>query len=69
MEEIVDDELVAPIGPPLQVSVENGMRLQEGVEGVSHRIDIDRPCHMWCETHVVLHVGEHLLASREWSDD
>ena len=58
MEEIVDDELVATIGPPLQVSVENGMRLQEGVEGVSHRIDILRPCHMWCETHVVLHVGD-----------
>ena len=69
VQQVIGDQLVAAVLTTLEARGEHRVRLEQRVEGVRQRIDVDRTFHLRGETHEVVRLGEHLLAERQLADD
>ena len=67
VQQIVQRDLIASIHGFLQVPPEHWMSLQQEVEGLRQRVDVDGAIQVGTETDEILSLGEHLLAARELS--
>jgi hypothetical protein len=65
VQQIVEHDLPAAVRVLLEVPAQHGMGLQQQIEGVRQRVDVDVSLDVGGEPDEVLGLGEHLLAARE----
>ena len=65
VQQIVDGDLMPPVGAPLEVATKNRVRLQQRIEGSRQSVGVDRPLQMRAETHETFCLREYFLATRQ----
>ena len=68
-EKVVGDDLMPPVGAPLEVPGENRVCLEQRIEGSRQGVDVDRTLDVCAETHEIVCLSEHFLAARQLPND
>jgi hypothetical protein len=69
VQQVISDEFVAAIGTTLQTCGEDRVRLEQKIEGIRQRVDIDRTLEVCGKAHEVVRLGEHFLAKCQLAND
>ena len=68
VQQIIEDDLVASVGPLFEVAAQHGVGLQQHIESLGHGVDVNGSFDMCAQTDEILRLGEHLLAAGEFAD-
>ena len=69
MHQVVGDQLVTAVGAAFEARGQHRVRLEQQVEGVRQRVDINRTLEVRGETDEVVRLSEHFLAERQLAND
>ena len=68
-EKVIGDDLMPPVGPPLEASGKDRARFEQRIVGSRQGVDIDRALHVRAKPHKIVCLGEHFLAIRQLPND